>query len=165
MRTTYPSRDLPGEIGFTLELPDGWVATPAPGVSFVAMPSQPDTAGPSSVVASVRRIDAQVATSELVAALDEELRSYGGCTVTDAEEIWIGDRSAIRRRIKHVDPDSGDSLTQIQIVTVVTVTEEVADAITVTATLAETDDEEACIAATVLESLRIERSIDEQKDR
>lgn len=164
MHVTYPSPELPGETKFSLDLPDGWAVSPAPGVSFIAMAPTAEVSGPSSVVASVRRIDAQVATSELVAALDAELHGIEGCTVSGGREIWIGDRSAIERRISYQDMTSGDSAAQIQLITVVAVTEEVADAVTVTATLVGADDDEAQVAAVILGSLRIGSVANDEKD-
>jgi hypothetical protein len=152
-RVGYPSSDLPGETGFSIDLPTGWVASPAPGVSFVAAPAVADDVPHMTLVASVRRIDPRVTATDLSEALGVQYQELDGCTVAAVEDLTIGDRTAAVRRLEH-SGEEGSRVLQIQAIAVVPVCDEAADAVTITVTVPEGADP-TDLAPGIVASLRV----------
>lgn len=155
---TYPSPSLPGPVSVSLEIPDGWQAEAAPDVAFVAAsPEETDGVHVNAVV-SVRRIGAEIGVEQLAGLFAAEFQELDGCQVGDAELTRIGDHDAVVRTITLSDPTGAEpgSVHQLTAMCVAQVTEQVADAVTVTVTYPDGADQEQLDGyRRLVESLRV----------
>lgn len=130
----YPSNELPGPVAITMDVPDGWLVEAAPGVAFAAADPAETDGMHVNAVAATRRIPADMdieRVGELVAA---EAASLEGCSITQAEPVALGEREARLRTIKVSDPSRAENaaLCQMQLLCLVPLSENVADAVTIT---------------------------------
>lgn len=133
---SYPSESAPGPVPVSVDLPDGWMVHPAPGVAFLAV--SPDEVGGAhaNVVVSVRRVAAELSLEDLSGLIGNEIAEIPGAIVTDERTVTIGERPTAVRQFE-VTGDDGGSAYQLQAVCMAPVNEHVADAVTVTLSVAD----------------------------
>lgn len=138
MQLAFPSSDLPGPVALTLDVPDDWEWSPAPGLSLVAVAPSVEGRFRPNVNVTHARISGQHDLPTLAAAarakLEAELLSFDS-TGDDA----FGSRDgapAVVREFAFLDPGSELALFQVQMQVLCALPGGVADLVTITATCA-----------------------------
>lgn len=149
----YPSTELPAPASFELDLPDGWIAHPAPGLAFVAAPGG-DGPPTTSLVGSVRRIDGAVTLTELADSIGDEIARVDAISLVDRTEREIhGEKCLV---ITFEVGAGADAVRQSKALWLVDVGSGLSDAVTVTASYpAGADDTVLDDLGSIIDSVRI----------
>lgn len=130
----FPSDDFPALSGFTIEIPEGWVADPYAGLHFAARPAATVEGFMPNLVASVKRRPAADMLANAKAEFDRGAQEMG-----EYAEIGRSDMNGPSHRGFHVEYTyrHASQLTLAQMVTLVEVERgPVSDLIQLTATCA-----------------------------
>lgn len=130
----YPSVEVPGPVNVSLDVPDGWLVEPAPGVVFVAAAPEERGGIHTNAVVSIRRVDAQLTLAQLGELVGEEIAQLPGCTPTGEDRVDAGGRELAVRSYEFVNPEDGTKVHQIQATCLAPVATHVADAVSLTIT-------------------------------
>lgn len=139
--------DIPGPVSVTLELPSGFEAQPAPGVTMVASGPEPIGGVHPSVVLSIRRVAVGLTLDEIAELVGSELAGDDDIEVGDA--VRDGDRV-----VRTLSFGAGVPFRQTQVMWLAPVSDFTADVVSLTFTHAAdgsgADQREAIVASVVI---------------
>lgn len=153
---TCPSQEIPGPVPVSIDVPNGWLVQPAPGVVFVAAAPEESAGVHANAVVSIRRVDSDLTIEQLGRLVTEEISQLPGCVVTREDRVDAGGQVLDVRDYHFVNPADGSKVHQMQAMCVAPVATHVADAVTVTVTHGQgLDEAEISSLRAVIESLRV----------
>ena len=149
-----PSGEVPGPAAVSVELPEGWSATPAPGVTAIALAPEIEGRFRPNIVLTHARMPAASDLAVIAGAGRQVVEALPDFVGEPDSVVSIGGRPTIVREFAFRDTDSGLGLYQLQVQALMPVGFDLADLVTLSGTCSGSELEFVPVLRAIADSLR-----------